>query len=1075
MKNIKNFKLKISMLILVLVLMVVQIGPFLVYADESRLTFSYQKFDQPATNEYYNGKNLYFAQARVGQYVGYCLDYGLPLPTSSGGTVSYLRTLSPVTTAVLKYGYPYYSAAQLGVNSNEEAELATQLAVWSVVNASSFEDSQKATKVLDLDNLKPVAGYESYMERVKAAAQRLINRAVAAPYYSDPKFYINPANAKMTVGSEYMIAGPYEVKATGFDVSSVTASLANAPASAVITDANGNEKTTVSNGDNIYVRMLRTEEGSELTINVGASGSTVIGKVYGTGNMSDGKQDYGLLVQDPVQLNDSTKLIWTTLTGNVKIIKVDQYDNIISGVKFELRDMNDKVVTSGTTNAQGILEFNDIKIGNYKLVETEVPEGYIMATEAFEFEVSVGNTKEITFQNKKIAPGKIKITKIDQHENTIAGCSFDLKDANGKVIYSGTTDKNGILEFDNLVAGKYYLQETSAPSGYEMKKDAVELNVPNNKVLSLKFPNRRINGGLKIIKVDENKDPLAGVTFEILDANKNVIDTIVTNEDGIAETTAKLTVGKYYYREISAPNNIIIDTNEYEFTINGYDEVVIKNIMNNIKKGKLSIYKTTEDNKPLEGVTFQILDSNKKVVDTVVTNANGVATTKELKKGTYYYKETKVPYGIRLDSTEYEFTMDYLDVRKDVVNKYATGALKILKVDENDIPVKGVKFEIYDANQNLVDTIVTDANGVAQSKEITLGTYYYKEVEAPSNVIMDTEMHKFEVTKDGEVVIKNIVNKLVKGKLRITKVTETGTPVENVTFQILNEAKEVIETITTDKDGIAETKSLQAGKYYYRETEAPVNVIADYTEYEFVIESNEQILEKTVVNELVKGSLKIIKTDDLKAPLANVKFEILDKDKNVIEIVITDENGIAISEKLTIGKYYYREVEAPENVVMDTKEHDFRITENDQVVEVNVENKRIEGKLIIYKLDKDTKQPLANVTFQVFNEAKEVIATITTDNEGIARLGGLVKGIYSFKEVEALEDYIMNTEEFTFEIVKDMQTVEKTVYNEHIKLPVTGGFIGTNTLIVIIVAVVVIAGYVTIKLILNRKNARNSN
>lgn len=1074
MKKIKNFKLKISMLIFVLILMVVQIGPFLVYADESRLSFSYKSFGLPATNEYYND-NMYFAKARVGQYVGFCLDYGYPLPTSSGGTVSYLRELSPVTTAVMRYGFPYYTAEQLGCASDEEAEFATQLAVWGVVHASTFKDSQKSPYIIDLDNLKPTAGYEAYMTRVKAAAQRLIDRAIADPYYSAPKFYINPANAKMTVSGEYMIAGPYEIKATGFDVSTITATLENAPASAQITDASGNAKTAIKNNDNIYVKMLKTEEGSELTINVSSSGNTYIGKVYGTGNPSDRRQDYGIVVPDPVQLNDSTKLKWSTLTGNVKIYKVDQYNNIIPGVKFELRDMNDKVVSSGTTNAEGILEFKDLKIGKYKLVETAAPEGYVMATEPFVFEVTVGTTKEITFQNKKLAPGKIEITKVDQHGNTIAGCSFELKDANGKVVYTGTTDKNGKLEFDNLEPGKYYLQETAAPEGYEMKKDAVELDVPNNKILSLKFPNRRINGGLKIIKIDENEDPLAGVTFEILDANKKVIDTIVTNEDGIAESTAKLTVGKYYYREISAPNNIIIDTKEYEFEINGYDDVVIRNIKNNIKKGKLEIYKTVEgDNKPLEGVTFEILDANKKVVDTITTNASGIATTKELPKGKYYYKETKVPEGIKLDSTEYEFTMDYQDVRKEVVNKYATGTLKILKVDDNEIPVKGVKFEIYDINKNLVDTIVTDAKGVAESKELTLGTYYYKEVEAPANVIMDTEMHKFEITKDGEVVIKNLVNRLVTGKLRIVKTNEDGIPIENVTFQILNEAKEVIETLVTDKDGIAETKPLQAGKYYYRETEAPVNVIADYTEYEFIVGSKDQVIEKKVVNEFVKGSLKIIKTDDLKAPIANVKFEILDKEKNVIQTIVTDEKGIAISDKLKIGKYYYREVEAPANVVIDTKEYDFRITENDQVIEKEIENKRIEGKLIIYKLDKDTKQPLAGVTFQVLNEAKEVIETLVTDNDGVARLGGLLKGKYFFKEIEAPDNYIMDTNEYAFEIVKDMQTVEATVYNEHVKLPVTGGFIGTDTLIVIIVAALVIAGYVTIKLVLNRKNAKHN-
>ncbi len=1256
MKKINNFKLKICMLIFVLVLMIVQVGPFLVYADESRLTFSWVSFGLPCTNEYYNGNGLAFAKARVGQHVGYCLDYGVPLPTGTGGTVQYLRKLSPVTTAVIRYGYPNVSAASLGVNSDEEAEFATQIAVWGVVNSSNSKDSYKTSCVLDMDNLKPTYGYEAYMTRVKAAARRLMERAWADPYYSNPKCYINPANAKMNVGSEYMLAGPYEIKATGFEVSSISVSLSNAPSSAQITDANGNAISKVNNGTNVYVKLPKTLSGSELTLNVTASGSTAVGKAYGTGNMSDAKQDYGIVTTEPVQLSDSCKVKWSSLTGNVRIYKVDQYGTKIPGVKFDLKDMNNNVVASGTTDTNGILEFKNLKVGRYKLVEVSVPSNYIMAKDPFEFEVTTGTTKEITFQNKKVAPGKIQITKIDQNNNTIPGCTFELKDANGKVIYTGTTDKDGILSFDNLEQGKYYLQEVSAPEGYEMKKDAVEIDVPNNKIVTLKFPNRRVNGGLKIIKVDENQKPLEGVKFEILDANKKVIDTITTNKDGIAVTTAKLTVGTYYYREISAPDNIIIDTNEYQFKINGYDEVVIKNIVNKIKKGRLTIHKVTEgDNKPLANVTFEILDANKNVVDTIVTDANGNAVTKELPEGKYYYRETKVPEGIKLDTTEheftmgyqsitkevvneyskgklkiikvdendkplegvtfqildenknvvdtivtnkegiavstadltvgkyyykeisapnniiidtneyefkiskdnevviknivnkikkgrltihkvsegdkkpianvtfqildankkvvdtivtdangnavtkelpegkyyykevkvpaeykldeteYEFTMDYQDVTKEVVNKYANGKLKILKVDENDIPLKGIEFEIYDENKNLVDTIVTNEKGEAISKDLPLGKYYYKETKAPENVIIDNNMYEFKISKDNEVVIKNVINKLIKGKLKIVKTTETGTPVPNVTFQILNEAKEVIETITTDKDGIAETKLLQSGKYYYREIEAPVNVIADLTEYEFIVATNDEVIEKEVINKLVKGSLKIVKTDDLKAPLANVKFEILDKDKKVIQTIVTDEKGIAISDKLTIGKYYYREVEAPENVVMDTKEHEFKVTENNQVIEKEIENKRIEGKLIIYKKDKDTKKPIEGVTFQVLNEAKEVIATITTDKDGIARQGELLKGKYYFKEIEAPEEYIMNTKEFSFEIKKDMQTEEVTVFNEHKKLPVTGGFIGTNTLIVIIVSVVVIAGYVVVKLVLNRKNEGHDN
>lgn len=408
MKRINNSKFKISVLIFAMFFMTVLIILFLVNSgkskvtknsvDESEVTFSYKMFDVPCTNEYYNGSDVHVTQARVDKYVGYSLDYGLELPEEK---VKYLRELSPVTTSVIKYGYPNATPEQLGVKDEKEAEFATQLAVLGTVHSKNFKDALKSNKVLDVDNLKPASGYEEYMNRVKAAARNLIDKAITDTYYSNPRFFINPTNTKMHIKREYMLAGPYKLEAAGFEAESFSVGLTNAPASAQITDENGNEKTTFENNDDIYIKMDKIEEGSEFIINASVKGNIVAGKVYGTGNMSDDKQDYAIIVNEAVKLSDDSKVKWNTLTGNIKIYSIDQYKNVVPDVKFELRDMNDKVVSEGIVDSDGILKFNDIKIGKYKLIEVSGPDGYVFAKEPFEFEVTTGNTKEITFQNKK--------------------------------------------------------------------------------------------------------------------------------------------------------------------------------------------------------------------------------------------------------------------------------------------------------------------------------------------------------------------------------------------------------------------------------------------------------------------------------------------------------------------------------------------------------------------------------------------------------------------------------------------------------------------------------------------------
>ena len=151
---------------------------------------------------------------------------------------------------------------------------------------------------------------------------------------------------------------------------------------------------------------------------------------------------------------------------------------------------------------------------------------------------------------------------------------------------------------------------------------------------------------------------LSGVKFNILDSNKNVVDTIVTNENGIA-VSKDLKLGKYYYQEIEVPENIILDSNIYPFTLTENNQVITKTIVNEYIKGRLSIVKVDENNKPLANVKFEITDKNGKVVDTLVTDAAGNAVSKKLIKGTYYYQEIEAPKGVIIDNTIYEFKIEY--------------------------------------------------------------------------------------------------------------------------------------------------------------------------------------------------------------------------------------------------------------------------------------------------------------------------------------------------------------------------------------------------------------------------------
>ena len=395
---------------------------------------------------------------------------------------------------------------------------------------------------------------------------------------------------------------------------------------------------------------------------------------------------------------------------------------------------------------------------------------------------------------------------------------------------------------------------------------------------------------------------------------------------------------------------------------------------------------------------------------------------------------------------------------------------EITKYDSNQKVLSGVKFNILDENNNVVDTIVTDSNGVATSKDLPIGKYFYQEVEAPSNVIMDQNKYEFVLTDNGQVIKKNVINKLQEyGSLVIRKYDSNGSKLEGVKFNILNDKKEVVQVITTDANGYAESQSLPLGTYYYQETEAPETVVMDSEIHEFKLTFNGNIVTETVINKVREGKLHIIKKDESENPVAGVKFEILDMDMKKVTEMVTDANGDAISGDIEKGTYYYREVEAPAGLVVDNSLHQFTIEYDGQNVIETMINNFVKGKLRILKLEDGTTKALEGAKFAIVDTDKNIIAEIVTDANGYAESGDLLYGTYTFKEIEAPKGYILDSTEHEFTIDKNGDIIESVVYNTKTKLPKTGGLVSDNMMIVIIVSLVSLAGYGFMKLISAKK------
>ncbi|MGH0540796.1 MSCRAMM family protein [Bacillus cereus] len=271
------------------------------------------------------------------------------------------------------------------------------------------------------------------------------------------------------------------------------------------------------------------------------------------------------------------------VTGQFEIVKVDASDEtkLLPGAEFKVYK-DGKQIDTLRTDETGKVISKKLEPGKYTLKETKAPEGYKLLKEEIEVTVEENKVVPVIVKNVKEL-GSLQVVKKDaESKNVLKGAEFRLKNENGQIVGGAkTTNKDGVVTFENLVPGKYTLEETKAPEGYKAIEVTVEVNVVANKVAKREVLNEKmkeeITGQLEITKVDANDTgkTLAGAVFEIWkDGSK--IDTLTTNKNGKA-ISKKLEPGDYILKEVHAPEGYKLSDKETKFKISN-EKVEVKNL-----------------------------------------------------------------------------------------------------------------------------------------------------------------------------------------------------------------------------------------------------------------------------------------------------------------------------------------------------------------------------------------------------------------------------------------------------------------------------------------------------------------
>jgi uncharacterized surface anchored protein len=318
------------------------------------------------------------------------------------------------------------------------------------------------------------------------------------------------------------------------------------------------------------------------------------------------------------------------------------------------------------TDADGkAVSTKDISFGAYYVKELTTRNNLVSSNTEYDavFEYKDGKTPLITIAvndgeaiENYLIKGKIKVVKTNEDKEPLAGVEFTVTGANTGIVVNLTTDENGEATTGLLPFDLYTVVETKTQESYVLDEHQHTILLSRDgKTYEFGIVNEKIRGQIKVIKTDgKTKTPLEGVIFELKDADGNVLAELTTDKDGIA-LTDELVYGKYTLTEKSTGEAYLLDTTPHEITIKDHQKVVELEAQNVKKHGKIKVFKTDGKTKtPLEGVVFEVFDSDGKVVATLTTGADGTAITDWLDYGDYTVKEKTAKAGYVLDETVHE-------------------------------------------------------------------------------------------------------------------------------------------------------------------------------------------------------------------------------------------------------------------------------------------------------------------------------------------------------------------------------------------------------------------------------------
>ncbi len=579
--------------------------------------------------------------------------------------------------------------------------------------------------------------------------------------------------------------------------------------------------------------------------------------------------------------------------GSLLIKKIDGVTSEpLADVEFFITDSSGAVLgdANGTfvTDSSGTILIDSIDPGTTIVAkETATVAGYVLDDTAQTAVISAGQTVSLEYRN--YPKGSLVITKSDSVTGEpLEGVEFSITtsdgayvaDAEGQISSNGRyfTDSAGQITLTGLDPDTYVVTETATISGYVLDSTPQTVVVNTNDVQTLYFTNAP-KGGLVITKSDSvTGEPLKGVEFTITTSSGSYVGNsegqVTSNGKYYTNSAGQITLtgldpDTYVVTETATISGYILDSTPQTVVVNTNDVQTL--YFTNDPQGGLTIIKSDESSgERIGGVKFEVRQASGAYMGQYTTNSSGVIRITDLDSGWYVVTELEAADGYIADTTPHQVEVkDGQTTTLEVTNHKSSGIL-IHKIDaDTGEGIYGVTFLLYDSNKNPIGQYTSDQSGYVYIDEgLEDGRYYIREIEAADGYIKDDEL-KTIYLRNGSTTEIEWENTAIRGQIQIIKKSAddnpinglpAGTLLEGATFQIIDKAGNVVDTITTDSNGRAVSKLLPLSYYTIREISAPDYYAINTTEMTAYLEYEGQIVTFEVTNESVATGVSIFKT-----------------------------------------------------------------------------------------------------------------------------------------------------------------------------------------------------------------------